>query len=300
MTHKLPRRADARFSLHPVQPRANHLTREQRKLCSVDHAFMAALRARVSSVARWDAFAAGVAHYAGNECRRCHSLRKRVSDGSCYDCALARNATDFALIRVRHRPPAQRSLDSLRDIQARQRKERRGEHIEYRVGEYTARQYPTGRVHLTASIRGLDMPDLAKGVDAATMHRMADADPAFMRLLERIGWASRSNPAYEQEAPAEASNAVPALPDWLGSMQVRPYHTVLAGNPLGGPVEIAITRCNGYRYTTRLHYLEPTELEALLAFYWQEVPACIRSLGETPEAAYRTYVAGYRRGHLRS
>jgi hypothetical protein len=191
-------------------------------------------------------------------------------------------------------------MESLRDIQARKRRERKGERIEHRVGEYTAMQYPNGRVHLTAPLRGLDVPDLAKGMDAATLHRMAEANPMFMRLLEKIGWASRNNREYEQEAPTTPSSDVPELPEWLGSMQVRPHVDVSNGRPLGGPVEILITRRDGYRYVTRMTSLEPAERDALLKFYWHEVPPSIRVLGETPEEAHRTYAAAYRRGYLRA
>jgi hypothetical protein len=82
-------------------------------------------------------------------------------------------------------------------------------------------------------------------------------------------------------------------------MEVRPHPSVLAGYPLGGPVEIVIRRRDGYGYVTRLQYLESHERDALLAHFWNDIPACIQALADTPEEAYAKYVAGRRRGYLR-
>ncbi|AOB29962.1 hypothetical protein AKI39_03570 [Bordetella sp. H567] len=213
---------------------------------------------------------------------------------------LARNASDFGLIRIRHHPPAQRSIDSLRDLQSRKQREKRGEHIEHRSGQYVALQYPSGRVQLTAALRGWQYDDLAKAMPPEMLYRYAEADPSLQKLLVRLGWVSSFDAAEQCEAePGEQPSARPALPEWLGSMQVRPHYSVLAGSPLGGPVEIVIRRRDGYGYVTRLQYLESHERDALLAHFWNAIPACIRALGGTPEEAYATYVAGKRRGYLR-
>jgi hypothetical protein len=63
--HRFGRLNDPRFTLHQLQPRADKLSVQQRKLCKTDAAFSAALSKRVSDPARWEAFLAGKPEYEG-------------------------------------------------------------------------------------------------------------------------------------------------------------------------------------------------------------------------------------------
>jgi hypothetical protein len=189
MTVKLTRGADPRFHLHKVQPRGKRLDKRQRELCATDHMFKQALRVRVSSAARWDAFLAGASYYIGNPCKRCHSTHRRVYDSSCFDCQLARNKQDFALIRKGIHPPANRSREGWLDRHERMRKERAGDCLRYECGQYVAEQFPTGRVRLIAPHLHINTPDLKRDMPAARVYSLALSDPDFLTLLRRLGWA---------------------------------------------------------------------------------------------------------------
>ncbi|WP_143220427.1 MULTISPECIES: hypothetical protein [unclassified Achromobacter] len=171
--------------------------------------------------------------------------------------------------------------------------------MEYREGEYVARQSPTGRVHLTASIRGWDIPDLAERMDGATLYRTAAADPAFRTLLVRLGWIEGGGPAQESAAVSEEQQSVPSLPEWLGGIEVHAAPEVLNGSPLGGAVDVIMTHRDGQRYRVGLLNLEARDKDALFKHFWHLVPDSIRALADTPDAAHTRYVAAKLRGYLR-
>jgi len=185
----ISRKPDPRFVLHSVQPRGKYLDRQQRKLCKVDKAFMLALRDRVSNPDRWRAFMANSPYFMGRECVRCQSRRRRVYSGACYDCMLTRNQADFKHIRSGIHPPAKQSREGWLDRHERQRRDRFGEFVEYRVGQYTARQYPTGRVSLDAPHLHISTQDMQKSMDPARIYQLGMTDPDFLQLLQRLGWA---------------------------------------------------------------------------------------------------------------
>lgn len=289
----ISRKADPRFSLHRTQPRAKYLTPKLRQLCRVDPAFRIELQGRVSVPARWEAFMAGLSHFTGKKCARCGSLRRRVANGACYECMLARNRGDFELIRSRVMPPASRTLAGLRDLQERRRRERLGEVRHFQEGDWGAEQFPTGRVRLVSARRGWDTHDLARGIDPKRLFDIAVTDPDLAALLVRLGWIDSTPIREAGEATA------PKLPSWLVGMEVRPDPAVLAGHALGGPVPVAIRRSDGTHYVKAMHLLEREEADALCRFFWGQVPQCIRALAETPAEAYRRYQSSKFRGYIR-
>lgn len=289
----LPRKPDARFSRHGAQPRGKRLTRRQRQLCRLDHAFCEALRIRVSSPARWDAFIADLPTYRGKPCKRCGSEERRVYDGSCYTCMLVRNRGDFELIRRRIMPPAARTLHGLRDIQERVRREHKGECVRYQVGAWKAEQFPTGRVRLISSTLGWDMHDLATGIDSPRLFDAALRDPDLALMLGLLGWIDKPGVAQVSGQALAAP-----LPEWLAAMEVRPHADVLAGNPLAGPVDVSIVPVDGQRYVKRLSDLSREEAHALCCHFWEQMPTCIQALGNTPAAAYQKYQLSKQRGYI--
>lgn len=289
----ISRKPDRRFLLHRAQPRAKYLTPKLRQLCKVDPAFLVELQGRVSVPARWEAFVAGLSHFSGKECARCGSTRRRVVNGACYDCMLARNRGDFELIRRRIMPPAGHTLAGLRDIQDRKRRERKGEVRHYQEGDWRAEKFPTGRVRLVSARRGWDMDDLAAGIGAKRLFDMATTDRDLAALLVRLGWIDSATPYTHPDA------AAPQLPPWLTGMEVRPDPAVLAGHALGGPVFVAVRRSNGSHLVKAMHCLEREEADALCRFFWEHVPPCIKALAEAPAEAYLRYQSSKLRGYIR-
>nr|WP_198980088.1 hypothetical protein [Herbaspirillum sp. ASV7] len=148
---------DTRFTMHHMQPRAGKLSLRQLAVCRQDQAFAASLRKRVSNPSRWDAFIKGENRYKGKPCKRCGSNRRRVRDCACYDCMLATNRNDWALLRRGFSPPAQQTRDGFLDKLERNRRERAGEVAQFISGLWTAQQFPTGRLAVScpaAVIRG--------------------------------------------------------------------------------------------------------------------------------------------------
>lgn len=185
----ISRKPDPRFVLHGIQPRGKYLGRKQRELCRVDPAFLEALHSRVQNPERWRAFLSSASHFPGNACARCGSHRRRVYNGACYDCMIARNREDFALIRRGVHPPANRSRSGWLDSLTRHRREQSGEFTRYVSGPYTAEQFPTGRVRLLAPHLHIDTPDLQSSMHPQRVQHLAMTDPDFLGLLRRLGWA---------------------------------------------------------------------------------------------------------------
>ncbi len=182
-----PRR-DPRFSLHQVQPRANKLDARQRTAARMDHAFAAALEARVGDPRRFAAFMAGAASYVriGDPCRRCGGFRRRVRDRSCYGCHLARSGENFERMKAGISPVTNRSLDGHLDLLERQKRERRGEFEERTFGQITVRVTPTGKLQVTYP-DGYVEPDLNK-VKATRVWEIAEMLPELRDALKWAGW----------------------------------------------------------------------------------------------------------------
>ncbi len=306
-TVALSRTPDPRFTLHALQPRGKYLGRKQLQLCRADPAFMQALKHRVSSQARWAAFMQGSAQYTGRPCERCRSTRRRVHNGACYDCMLNRNKIDFNLILQGISPPANRTRDGWLDIQERKRREQAGECMRYTSGPYTAEQFPTGRVRVYAPVLAFEANDLQADVAATGLHDRALQDPDFLKLLRMLGWVrgysrdvGEQPPQVEECQPADSLGvSAQKQPELITHMEVRPDPAVINGHALSGPVQVLVVRRNGARYTRPLCTLDRDEMEALICRYWEDVPPCIRVLGDTPAAAHAAYIRAKNRGYLR-
>lgn len=184
----LRRKPDQRFVRHGVQPRGKYLDKRQYRLCRIDPAFKEALRVRVSNTDRWRAFLDGTAYFFGRSCERCHSPRRRVYNGACYDCMLNRNKGDFHLLRQGVMPPANNTRDGWLDRLERINREQSGECSRYEIGQYVAEQFPTGRVRLIAPHLHIDNHDM-KAMQPQRVYQLALDDPDFLLLLRHLGWA---------------------------------------------------------------------------------------------------------------
>jgi hypothetical protein len=181
-------RYDPRFALHQRQPRADKLDAQQRRLCVTDAAFKEALKARVTSAARFSAFIDGATYYIDLErpCARCRSGRKRTRDRSCYGCHVARGGENFERIKAGLPADVARNRDSHLDLLTRQRAEREGERETRGFGSITVTRWPTGRLEVLFP-DGYREPDLAKR-GGQHVYRLMDTLPELKDALVWAGW----------------------------------------------------------------------------------------------------------------
>lgn len=182
---------DPRFALHQRQPRADKLDRRQRLLCRADPAFAEALRIRVASPMRFEAFLEGLALYVDFEraCARCGGVKKRTRDRSCYGCHLARGGTNFERMKAGLAPVASRNKDSISDMQSRMRAERDGVFREQTFSGLIAKRWPAGRLEVILP-DGYTIPDMSE-LDYAGI-KLALSD--FPQLAEALSWAGWTIP----------------------------------------------------------------------------------------------------------
>lgn len=186
----------------------------------MDHEFRGALQLRVSDTNRWTAFLEGRGRYEGAQCPKCQSTRRRVRDCSCYDCMLGYNRSDWDSLLSGISPRAKQTRGSYLDRLERARRERRGQFERLSAGEWTGRQYPTGRLAVSCSNARLngtgpdgqrlerlpdspllvipfgtspatlafECPDLQKA-EPRLVYGLAERNPDFLILLRRAGWA---------------------------------------------------------------------------------------------------------------
>jgi hypothetical protein len=186
--HKFGRRNDPRFTLHQQQPRADKLGNKQRKICRSDNAFAEALRKRVSNPVRWEAFLAGKPEYEGQDCPKCRSNRRRTRDRSCYACKLKANAENFRRIRAGIAHIATRSQAGYLDMLHRRKQEQAGDCASFSVGRFSARQYPAGRLAVSALGVHIDTPDLGK-LPGPTIVSLCRRFPELREVLRWAGWS---------------------------------------------------------------------------------------------------------------
>jgi hypothetical protein len=179
---------DARFALHQRQPRADKLDAQQRRLCKADAAFEEALRARVSSGARFSAFLDGASYYVDLEhaCAKCGSGKKRTRDRSCYGCHLARGRPNFERIKAGLASEVARNKDGHLDLLERQRAEREGDCETRDFGSITVTRWPTGRLEVLFP-DGYRELDLAKP-SGQHVHRLIGELPELKDALMWAGW----------------------------------------------------------------------------------------------------------------
>jgi hypothetical protein len=68
------------------------------------------------------------------------------------------------------------------------RRERAGEYIEHRVGAWSARAYPGGRLSVTCAPLNINCHDFRE-VPAARVFELGRANEALVELLRLAGWS---------------------------------------------------------------------------------------------------------------
>jgi len=63
-----------------------------------------------------------------------------------------------------------------------------GEYIEYRSGEWSARQYPTGRLSVRCLGHHIDNADF-RTVPGSRIFQLCEQHPDLLTLLRRAGWS---------------------------------------------------------------------------------------------------------------
>jgi hypothetical protein len=181
--------ADARFTLHQRQPRADKLDARQRRLCKTDPPFAAALEKRVANPARFYAFMARLPSYVDVDrpCPKCKSIKRRTRDRSCYTCHLARSGENFERIRAGLAPVAQRSNASHLDLIERKKAERNGEYVTRQFGSMTVRSWPLGRLDLVLP-DGREVANFEK-LTWQECKRAVDMFPDLKDALRWAGWS---------------------------------------------------------------------------------------------------------------
>lgn len=209
-------RSPGRWPGWHVAPTAGKLTQRHREVARADPAFEQALRRQTKYPERIDALIAGGTYFVGKPCERCGSVKRRVFDCGCWSCK--RQARPW--IPDQGIPKARHSRDGWLDRLERQRRERTGEYVSVMMGDWKARQYPTGRLAVScekAHVRGyapdgrplpslpacpylasaphgtepetlaFDCLDLIK-VAPAVLYGLADRNPDFLAVLRWAGW----------------------------------------------------------------------------------------------------------------
>ncbi|KXU86526.1 hypothetical protein CI15_19000 [Paraburkholderia monticola] len=172
-----------------VAPYASKLTRAHRAAAKADHAFARALREQTIYPQRIDALIAGRTWFDGKECAKCGGSRRRVYDVACYDCTqIGRGFKTGTKGRCIALPPAKLSRDGWLARNAERKREAAGEYIEYSSGEWSARQYPTGRLSVRCLAHHIDNPDF-RTVHGSRIFQLCEQHPDLLILLRRAGWS---------------------------------------------------------------------------------------------------------------
>jgi hypothetical protein len=174
---------------YQVPPYASKLTRRHRDFARADEAYANHLRAQTAYPARVDALIAGRTWFEGRECATCGGTRRRVYNVGCYDCQqLGRGFQTDAKGRCVALPPAKLSRDGWLSRNDERRREMAGEYIEYRSGEWSARQYPTGRLSVRCLGHHIDNADF-RTVPGSRIFQLCEQHPDLLTLLRRAGWS---------------------------------------------------------------------------------------------------------------
>lgn len=190
----LPRGARKRRAITAwhIAPYAAKLTRRHREVARADQAFERMLREQTRYPARIDALIAGRTWFDGKLCERCGTTRRRVYDSSCWTCQ--RKRTHFETDgrgRCITRWQGKRTRDEYRvhlKQEDRQRRDRAGEHVEYCVGEWAARAYPTGRLAVRCPSLHIDSQDFGS-VPRQRIFELCSQNPDLLALLRLAGWS---------------------------------------------------------------------------------------------------------------
>jgi hypothetical protein len=175
--------------LWQVAPYAAKLTRSHRDPARADQAFERALREQTQYPARIEALIAGRTWFEGKSCERCGTSRRRVYDVSCWTCQ--RKRTQFETDergRCVTRWAVSQSRGGYLARQEERRREKAGEYIEYRSGDWSSRQYPTGRLEVRCERLYIDVPDL-RTVHRHRLFELGMSNPDLVEIMRRAGWS---------------------------------------------------------------------------------------------------------------
>lgn len=173
---------------YQVPPYASKLTRRHRDFARADEVYANHLRAQTAYTARVDALIAGKVWFDGKPCGKCDGTRRRVYNLSCYDCTKRDGFKTDAKGRCIALPPARQSRDGWLSRNDERRREAAGEYIEYRSGEWSARQYPTGRLSVKCLPHHIDNPDFGK-LPGPRVFQLCGQHLDLLSLLRQAGWS---------------------------------------------------------------------------------------------------------------
>ena len=172
-----------------VPPYASKLTRAHRAAARADHAYAQALREQTVYPQRIDALVAGQTWYSGKACVRCGSGKRRVYDNACWACQKAR--TGFALDERGLCVSLGKAALSRAGYEARldeKRRERAGEYVDWVSGDWTAREYPGGRLHIICKAVHVDNRDFG-AVPGHRVFELCSRHPDLLAVLRMAGWS---------------------------------------------------------------------------------------------------------------
>jgi len=175
--------------LWQIAPYAAKLTKRHREIARADHGFEQKLREQTRYPARIDALIAGRTWFDGRLCERCGTTRRRVYNSSCWTCQ--RKRTQFETDgrgRCITRWTASQSRDGYLARLEERRREASGEYIEHRSGEWSARQYPTGRLAVLCPSLHIDSEDFSS-VPGWRVFELCKQSPDLIALLRLAGWS---------------------------------------------------------------------------------------------------------------
>jgi len=108
---------------------------------------------------------------------------------ACYDCTqLGRGFRTDAKGRCIALPHSKLSRDGWLARNDERRREAAGEYIEYRSGEWSARQYPTGRLAVQCVRYHIDNPDFGK-LPRERVFPLCAQHSDLLALLRLAGWS---------------------------------------------------------------------------------------------------------------
>jgi len=173
-----------------VPPYASKLTRKHHAPAArADHAYAQALREQTMYPQRIDALIAGQTWYSGRSCRKCGSVKRRVYDNACWTCQKAR--TGFALDAQGRCVSLGTATLSRAGYEARlreKRRERAGEYVEHVSGDWVAREYPGGRLHVTCKAAHVDNRDFGT-VPWQRVFELCSRYLDLIVVLRMAGWS---------------------------------------------------------------------------------------------------------------
>lgn len=172
-----------------VPPYASKLTRQHAAAARADHAYAQALREQTLYPQRIDALIAGQTWYCGKLCERCSSIKRRVYDNSCWTCQKAR--TGFAVDdkgRCVARWQAKLSRDGYNARLCEKRREAAGEYIEYHSGEWSAREFPGGKLAVRCARYNIDSQDF-RTVPGTRVFELCKHHLDLLNLLRQAAWS---------------------------------------------------------------------------------------------------------------